>query len=244
MSQSIRIEPAIFALFPDVHIGVIVCEGLNNRDSSPETIASLNDIIAGLPQRIEQDLNGNDLATHPHIAPWRDAYRKFGAKPSKYLSSIENLVKRIIKGYVPSAINPLVDVYNTISLKYLLPVGGEDIAQTQGDILLTVAGDDELAIHLLGEAEARPPDAGEVIYKDDNGAICRRWNWKEAERTKLTEDTTRAILVIEAVPPIDVAILTEALTELEGMVQSVLGAKTRSAILNQANPTMTLTLNG
>lgn len=240
MSSAFRIEPSIFALFPDVQIGVIVCEGLNNHDSNPAVIETLNALIADLPQRIADELNGNELANHPHIAPWRDAYRKFGAKPSKYLSSIENLTKRIIKGYVPSAINPLVDVYNTVSLKYILPVGGEDLDQTQGDILLTVAGDDELPIHLLGEAEARPPDAGEVIYKDDNGAICRRWNWKEAERTKLTEQTTRAILVIEAVPPIETDILQQALSELEALVQNTLHAKTRSAILNQASPTITL----
>lgn len=240
MSQSFRIEPAIFDNYPAVQIGVIVCDGINNRDSNPAVIETLNAIIASLPERVEAELNGNDLATHPHIAPWRDAYRKFGSKPSKYLSSIENLTKRIIKGYVPSAINPLVDVYNTVSLKYLLPVGGEDLDQTQGDILLTIAGDDELPIHLLGEAEARPPDTGEVIYKDDNGAICRRWNWKEAERTKLTEDTTRAILVIEILPPIDAQILEQALAELEGMVQTVLGATTHSAILNQANPSLTL----
>ena len=150
------------------------------------------------------------------------------------------MTKRIIKGHVPSAINPLVDAYNTVSLKYLLPVGGEDLDQTLGDVVLTVAGEAEKPIHLLGEAEARPPDVGEVIYKDDNGAICRRWNWKEAERTKLTEHTRRAVLVIEAIPPIETALLQQALTDLEALVQTALHAQTRSAILNQAQPSLAL----
>ena len=73
---------------------------------------------------------------------------------------------------------------------------------SQGDVLLTFATDDEPPVHLLGEPEARPPKPGEVIYRDDLGTLCRRWNWKEAERTKLTAATRHAFLVIEGLPPV------------------------------------------
>jgi DNA/RNA-binding domain of Phe-tRNA-synthetase-like protein len=235
MSQSFRIEPLLFALFPDVVIGVIVCEGVNNAGEDAAVLQTLSETVASLPSRV-----AGDIATHPAIAPWRDAYRTFGAKASKYPSSIENLIRRILKGYVPGHINTLVDLYNAISLQYLLPVGGEDLDATTGDLLLTVAGEAETPIHLLGEAEARAPEPGEVIYKDANGAICRRWNWKEAERTKLTTDTTRAILVIEAVPPIPRGHLEAALADLEQRVQAVTGARTLRAILMRDNPDIAL----
>ena len=72
----------------------------------------------------------------------------------------------------------------------------------EGDVLLTFATGDEPPVHLLGEPEARAPKPGEVIYRDDLGTLCRRWNWKEAERTKLTAATRHAFLVIEGLPPV------------------------------------------
>jgi DNA/RNA-binding domain of Phe-tRNA-synthetase-like protein len=98
----------------------------------------------------------------------------------------------VLNGATIGHINNLVSLYNTISLRHILPVGGEDLDRIVGDILLTRAGDDEPAVFLLGEKEARAPHAGEIIYKDEVGAICRRWNWKEADRTKLTQETRNA----------------------------------------------------
>ncbi len=235
MANQIRIEPQIFEAFPDVHIGVIVCQNIDNTGENGDILQVLTAEVEALPERITVD-----IIDHPHIAAWREAYRQFGSKPKKYPSSIENLTRRILKGYVPPHINTLVDVYNFVSIKYLLPVGGEDLDATQGDILLTIATQDELPIKLLGEDESRAPHAGEVIYKDDLGALCRRWKWKEAERTKLTASTTRAILVIEALPPVTVEQLQTALSELETLVQQATGATTNSAILNASNPNFSL----
>ena len=145
-----------------------------------------------------------DMATYPAVAPWREAYRAFGVKPAKQRSSIENLLRSAVAGTLRS-INPLVDLYNTVSLRHLLPCGGEDLRAIAGDIRLTraIGGEDFVP---LGSAEPQPPQPGEVIYRDDVGIICRAWNWREAERTKLTEQTTDAFLCIEALPPTDIRI--------------------------------------
>lgn len=230
-----RIEPAIFSRYPGTQIGVIVACGIANRGSQPEVLAQLSAEVARLPERIT-----GELTEHPHIAVWRTAYQAFGVKPKKYPSSIENLVRRVLNGHTLGHINTLVDAYNTVSLRHLLPVGGEDLDRTRGDIVLTFAGDAEPPVQLLGEADARPPYAGEVIYKDDVGAICHRWNWKEADRTKLTEATTRAILVIEALPPIPVETLRAALDELDALVRACCHAETTTAILDAAHPAIDL----
>jgi DNA/RNA-binding domain of Phe-tRNA-synthetase-like protein len=101
-----------------------------------------------------------------------------------------------------------------------------------GDIRLTIAGDNEPAVALLGEKEARPPYPNEVIYTDDLGAICRRWNWKEADRTKLTEATTNACIVIEVIPPTERAQLELALADLSALVQQFCGGRNVSKILD------------
>jgi DNA/RNA-binding domain of Phe-tRNA-synthetase-like protein len=82
---------------------------------------------------------------------------------------------------------------------------------------------------------ARPPKPGEVIYRDRAGALCRRWNWKEAERTKLTEATRDGFLVVEALPPVMREDLVAALNDLAEMVRSHCGGAVRTAILDAAH---------
>jgi DNA/RNA-binding domain of Phe-tRNA-synthetase-like protein len=129
-----------------------------------------------------------------------------------------------------------VDLYNVISLTHLLPVGGEDLDTVEGDIVLTRASSSEPPVKLLGEGEERAPKPGEVIYKDNRGAICRRWNWKEADRTKLTEGTRNAVLVLEALPPILVSELSEAARDLERLVLEHCGGQARVESLDRQRP--------
>jgi DNA/RNA-binding domain of Phe-tRNA-synthetase-like protein len=228
----LRIEPAVLARFPDTMLGVVLGYELDNHGEHSALMASLR----AAEGEVRSAFADVVIIDHPHIAPWREAYRAFGAKPKDYPSSIENLVRRISKGHALPHINTLVDLYNTVSLRHLLPVGGEDLAQVRGDIRLTVAAADEPAVKLLGEAEARPPKAGEVMYTDEVGAICRRWNWKEAERTKLTEETSRAVLVIEGLPPVDRPLIEHALADMAELVRTYCGGTVTTAVLNAEQP--------
>ena len=220
----------IFRAFPDALIGVAAFSGVDNAGESAEVTAAL---------RAEEDraaaaFAGASIPDHPRIAPWRAAYRAFGAKPKDHPSSIENLVRRVSKGGRLPHVNKLVDLYNAVSLRHLVPVGGEDLAAVQGDVELAFAGESEPAVRLLGEPPemARPPKPGEVIYRDRAGALCRRWNWKEADRTKLTESTRDGFLVVEALPPVMRAELVAALADLAEMVRSHCGGAVRTAILD------------
>ncbi|MEM7343215.1 MAG: phenylalanine--tRNA ligase beta subunit-related protein [Chloroflexota bacterium] len=226
--MNLTITDSIFTQHPDVILGVVIAHTIDNTTDNPAIEPLLRAAEAALPEKI----GGVPPTQHPHIIPWRDAYRKFGAKPKKYPSSIENLVKRVLKGASIAHINNLVALYNIISLTHLLPVGGEDLDAISGDVWLTIAGEDETPIRLLGEKEARPPYPNEIIYKDDIGTICRRWNWKEADRTKLTHDTKNAFLVVEAIPPLDRAMVSVAITELAELISTYCGGDISTAILD------------
>ena len=212
--MKLTISDTVFTDFPDALLGVVILHGIDNSQDKPEITALLRQAEAALSGKF----GGVPVIEHPYIATWREAYRKFGAKPKDYPSSVENLTRRVLNGAAMGHINNLVSLYNTISLRHILPVGGEDLEKIVGDVWLTKAGADEPAIFLLGEKEARAPRAGEIIYKDDVGAICRRWNWKEADRTKLTQETKHAFLVIEALPPVPRETVETAIRELAELV--------------------------
>lgn len=231
-----KISPAVIEQFPGVEIGLVVVHGVNNRVSDPSITTALATAADDLRRRLIID----QLATHPHIATWREAYRAFGAKPKEHRSSIENLCRLVLSGKSLRSINPLVDLYNIVSLKYLLPLGGEDLAAIIGDVELTLAGPNEPPVLLLGDSAAHAPHLGEVIYKDARSAICRRWNWREADRTKLTEQTTDCILVIEAIPPIPATVVDQAAAELRQLITNYCGGTSTYQRLNSEQLTTPL----
>src|SRR4051812_9821319 len=228
----LQVTDDIFTQFPGAILGVVIAHEIDNTGEKSAVLERLRAEEA----RVGAELSGVQITEHAHIAPWREAYRKFGSKPKDYPSSIENLARRVAKGQALPQINTLVDLYNTISLRFLLPVGGEDLDIIDGDVVLTFASDHELPIRLLGEREERAPYAGEVIYKDNAGAICRRWNWKEADRTKLTTSTRNAILVIEGLPPIEPALIERAIQDLADLIRAECGGVITTAMLDQHQP--------
>jgi len=227
-----RLEPDFLELFPEATIGIAVVRGIDNRVDDPEIWPMLETEI----DRASAALDGQEISQHPAVAPWRAAFGKFGVKPSKYRSSIESMLRSAQSGRLRS-IGPLVDLYNTVSLRHQLPVGGEDLDKVAGDIRLTRAHGDEFFVP-LGSTAPEPPPPGAVIYRDDEGVICSCWNWREADRTRLTMATTDAVLVIESVPPLDPAAVRIAIDDLAALAGRHLGGTSRVVVLNAANPSV------
>jgi DNA/RNA-binding domain of Phe-tRNA-synthetase-like protein len=224
------INDDFWQLFPNARIGIVIARGLDNASTERANSAVLlADAAAAAAAGV-----GEDIAAHPAIAPWRQAYQAFGAKPSKYRSSIESLLRSARAQRIRS-VNPLVDLYNIVSLIHQLPCGGEDLAAVRGDIRLERATGGEHFVP-LGADEAEPPQPGEVIYRDDVGVICRCWNWREADRTKLTPATTDAFLCIEALPPTGASQLRAACAELATLAHTHLGARTTVELLSRERP--------
>jgi DNA/RNA-binding domain of Phe-tRNA-synthetase-like protein len=179
--MELNIHPEVFDLDPSLMIAAIVCQGMTVGSRH----ATLDQIWAERIPGIPRSLGAESLGQHPAVAPWRRVYSLFGAKPSKYPSSLEALLKRLVKDGTLPRINDLVDIYNWISVSHLIPAGGEDLGRIIGNIRLVRAQGGETFHPLHGETLELIP-AGEVIYADDLDVICRRWNWRESDRTKLT----------------------------------------------------------
>ncbi len=224
------VENSFWELFPEAKIGVIVFKDIDNtiKDSDRYKEMLINAEKQAFKHLPKEDFSSNDV-----IRVWREAFQKFKTKKGAR-SSVEALLKRAHKGDQIGTINPLVDIYNSISLKYALPCGGEDIDTFVGNIRLTKATGDEPFI-TLGSEESAPPNKDEIVYKDDAGAICRCWNWRESVRTMLTEQTKNAFLCIELVDANRVNDLKDALSELAKLAEENLGGSSQILILDYVN---------
>ena len=224
-------------MFPDLQIAVVVLKDADNSTARPE-IAELLSNEEMFCRSLFSELK---VSEHPNIQNWRKAYTKFGAG-SHYRSSVEALIKRVSKGEKLPLINNLVDIYNLISLKHILPVGGEDLKKIQGNLTLTFATGEEKfrAIHA---EENDSPLKDEIVYKDDNNdVLCRRFNWREAEKSKITEKTTKAIIYIESIPPVNAIETKEAAQDLAAYIEKFCGGSAELYLINKNFPVYSFTL--
>ncbi len=233
-------EESFWELFPDAQIGIVVAHDMKSASEvSDEDAAAIAKMLAEANKTADQHLESNTISQNKVVAVWRDAFQRFKTKKGARCS-IENLLKRVLKGNPVGTITPAVDIYNTVSLTYALPVGGEDISAMEGDICLGITGGGD-AFRPLGEDEDAPTLEGELCYRDDAGAICRCWNWRDGERTALSDDSTKAFLIIESVDPARAEDLAAATDQLANLVQRYLGATIfAKEIITRSNPTMVI----
>lgn len=146
-----------------------------------------------------------------HLAAWAEVFQQFGAKPKRTPCSADALRKRVLRDGSMLALDPIVDLYNAVSLRYAVPVGGENIAVYQGVPRLIVAkGTEPFDTVKEGKTVVEYPSQGEVIWCDDSGVTCRRWNWRQGIRTRLGVEAQEMWFILESLPQMPLEKLHEA----------------------------------
>ena len=216
MTPTLTVSDEVRALAPGFTHVAIEAHSLVSGPSTEATSALLDDAARRLADR----LDGRAPHEDPHMAAWRAVYTAFGAKPSRTRNSAEALAKRALSDAGLPRINVLVDIYNAISVAHLIPVGGEDLDRIQGAMhLVRAAGDEEFVTVAGGEETVEHPDTGEVVWRDEAGVTCRRWNWRQGPRTRLTEESTSALFLLESLAPMPVADVEQAGAELAELLE-------------------------
>ena len=216
----------IFDRFPGLILGIVVVSGIDNRGQSED----LQRKFRGKEEEIQKNVLSETLSLHPNIQAWRSAYAAFGAKPKKYKSSIESLYRMVLKGIELRSINLLVDIYNYVSLKHMIPLGGDDLDKVDGGITLCFARGDE-PFTPLNSLESEKVKEGEVIYVDNKEVLCRRWNWRECDKTKMTPETQNAVLVLEGLPPVRQEDIESGAEDLSVLVRKLCGGEAQEFFL-------------
>ena len=211
MTPTLTVSDDVRTLAPGFTYLTVEARGLVNGESNEDSSALLDDATRRLVAR----LDGRAPHEDPHVAAWRDAYTAFGAKPSRTRNSAEALARRALTDAGLPRINVLVDLYNAISVAHLIPVGGEDTDRIQGAMrLVRSTGQEPFRTVAGGEEAVEHPEPGEVVWCDDEGVTCRRWNWRQGVRTRLTEESVNALFLLEALAPMTIGELEAAGIEL------------------------------
>jgi lysyl-tRNA synthetase class 2 len=207
MSRKIIIDRELFERFPDFKRGIVVVSDISNR-LEDENIAKL--LHGAVDDRVRSDSSGSEL-----IEAWDAVHAAFGSNPNKFPPSIKSLLKRVRKGGKLPFINSVVALFNYISVKHLVPCGGDDLDAIEGNLRLGFASGNERFVP-LGGGDQEHPKAGEVIYYDDEtlNVMCRRWNWRNGDFSKITERSKRMIINVDGAGATPRSLVEEARDEL------------------------------
>jgi DNA/RNA-binding domain of Phe-tRNA-synthetase-like protein len=204
-----EVAAEVRALRPDYAALLIVAEGLRPGpgDSSSDAL------LAGAEERARKHLAGARPEELPQVAQWREAFRAFGAKPQRTRPSVEALLRRVETGL--PRIDRITDAYNAVSIACLLPVGGEDLDRYAGPArLVRATGNEDFDTTADGQPAVEHPEPGEVVWRDDRGVTCRRWNWRQCVRTRISYSTTTAMFVLDGLGALGLSGLRAAEAEL------------------------------
>lgn len=203
------VDAEVFALRPDYRALLIAVDGIEAGESDAASEA----LLAAAESSARTALQQQPVEDIAHVAAWREAYRAFGSKPQRTRNSLEALLRRAESGL--PRVNRLTDIYNGISVLHQVPLGGENLQRYIGSPrLIRATGSEEFDTTAGGQDSVENPDVGEVVWGDEQGVTCRRWNWRQGKRTQLTDSTTSAFFILDALAPLDDAALTTAAVEL------------------------------
>lgn len=186
------IDNKVFEILPDLVIGIPIIRGFDNTKGKKDSVKMLREIEKNLKESMTID----QFWQEQRIMIYCDAFKKFGTDPEIRRPAHIALAKRVLEGGDLPDINPMVNIYNAISLKYLTPFGGENLDVLKGDFRLFVAVGGEQWFP-IGSDKPKPALPGELVWGDDLDLSTRALNWRQCDRTKMTEETSNGFFIMD-----------------------------------------------
>lgn len=224
------IHPEVFHYFPGMRIAVAVVRGVDNTTERPSVAADLQ--AAWMATRTEMASYSNPQS-HPRVRLWRERFKAMGIKAAEFPSSIEALLRRAMKTNEPLRINPLVDFYNSVSLRHIVPVGGFDLGQLQSDVELRLTRPGDWFMALDAQEPLYVPQ-GEVAYATGDTILTRHFVWRQAQTGLIVPSTTDVLLVSEILGELEDWLVDQVLEAFWAGLEKHFAVTPQLHILNQA----------
>jgi lysyl-tRNA synthetase class 2 len=192
----IEIAKEVFESYPNYRRYVVLAKGVDNSGKDEE----LEGMLREKEQAVRSCEDLSNYKEHPRILAWRKVFEDMNLNPNRFPPSIANLVKRVRSGKDLPFVNKLVCIFNIVSLKYIVPCGGDDLSVVRGTLLLGQAAGDETYNPLGKPQETETPAPGEIILYDTGtkDVFCRGWCWKNGDSSKITPETKVVAINIDA----------------------------------------------
>ena len=219
----------IFEKFPDAKFGALLIEGVDNKKQSDEIMKLLETQIK---TTIEQ-YNNRSTKSIPQIKNWREVFKELGLNRD-FLPSHEALITRVkSKNELPD-INPLVNIYNIVSLKYLIPIGGHDTDKAPDIRIDRTTGQEPF--QAMNSNEKIMVEPNEIAYIFKNEILTRHFVWRQSETSKTDANTKNVFIPIDnASGDMSKDKIRQVSQEIADLITKHLGGTTKFDIVDKNN---------
>lgn len=210
-----------------IKVAGVVVGGINNELSNPEFIFYKQGLLEDLRARYGE--NGG-MEGDPVIQGYHRLHNRIGCLSKKLIPSPEALITYFLKhGDVP-VINPLVDLYNCISLESRLSIGAHDLEKVQGGIALRLSNGEEPFLP-LGKTKVEKAKAGEYCYFDGSDEILCRLECRQSDKTKIDTSTKDCFFIVQGHEYTSSEYLLSVTSRLKSLITTYYGGRERETIL-------------
>ncbi|MBI5443051.1 MAG: tRNA ligase [Deltaproteobacteria bacterium] len=212
------IDRAVLAL--GVRGAFAIVTGVENRRYLPE----FERYRSELTERLRRELTEEAVASDPVLKGFRELHDRVGRSNRRFPSSAEALAGLFLRrGLIPS-IQPVVDVYNCVCLETRLSLGAHDLEKIEGDVTLRLTDGTERFVP-MGRTEPEPIGPGEYCYIDGSGEVLCRLEVRQAEKTKVTEETVGCFYLVQGNGSTSRSQVENALRRVLELTQSFCGGR-------------------
>lgn len=189
------IHSEVLKKLPEIKLGFLIIHNININIDTDEMAQKLTKSIKSAQKKYKD----TQLADINDIIKWREYQQKADLDWKKHPVSIESILNRIVVDQKDiGSINPLVDLYNSISIDTLTPMGAYNLDKIDGDLVLRFAEGNE-SYHPLSGKGQEVCETGELIFVDQSESLCRYWVHKQSNTHKITPYTKNIIFRIEGI---------------------------------------------
>ncbi|MBN2015889.1 lysine--tRNA ligase [Candidatus Dojkabacteria bacterium] len=192
-SKIIEIDKKLLESYENINIGIAVIKGVKVEKKNSELEKLKKKTLSG----IRKTLSLEAIDDIPQIESYMHMYKRMGVDTGSRKASPEALLRRVVEGEGIYNVNTCVDAYNIAVLLTQVSTGAFDLETLKFPVVVREARNGE-KIEIIGGEKKKLKD-GEVCYFDQNGAYNIDYNWRDADRTKVTEKTKDLWINVEGV---------------------------------------------
>ena len=207
-----EIDNKVREKYPTISIGIALIKDVTIKKSDPGLEKEKDALLTSLA-----GVTTEQLGKYPEVTSYRKLYKEMGIDWHSRRPSPEALLRRVVLGKGLYTVNTCVDAYNLVVMKHRISVGAFDFANVQFPTVLRYAGEGD-EILLLGDKEPTKYAAKELAYYDKAGGYNIDFNFRDAQRTRVTEDTKDVWINVDGVFDITPAQVARSLHESVALI--------------------------
>jgi len=201
---------------PDIQIDWVIIENL--KVSRKEC-----HIVIKVEEKIRSKITLGELLENEIVRAYRNLFWELGVDPTKERPSSEALVRRVLRGRKLPRINTAVDAMNAASIETFVTFSLLDADKIKFPLKIRPAtGEDKLVV--IGGKEIKVPKNFPVI-EDNNNNLVSATIYRDGDIAKVTENTTKVLLIAYGPPSIEKSVLKAAIRKAKEYIEECCGGQ-------------------